>query len=137
MNIDEPVKKREFETVLPMINIVFLLLIFFMLAGAFTKPDMFDITVPEASTKNAADLDDITILMSEKKAFAIADTSYSQDELTDFIRRTIEDNNNASVQLKADQKVTSNDLIDTMEALGSTGLQSIKLLTVMPSKSAR
>lgn len=135
MQIEEPLKKREFETVLPMINIVFLLLIFFMLAGAFTKPDIFNVEVPKATIDTGADQKDFTVIMNAGNAFAIENTVYPKDKLLQVIREEINNNSIVSVQLKADQYVKSKDLLAFMEELGAVGLDSIKLLTIVNNNS--
>ena len=43
MHIQEQQSKRELENLLPLVNVVFLLLIFFMVAGAFSSPELFTI----------------------------------------------------------------------------------------------
>lgn len=130
MNIEEPIKKREYETVLPMINIVFLLLIFFMLAGAFTKPEIFKVTIPNAEVNTEADPKKMTVVVNEKKQYAIEQQVYSEFELLALIEKEVGNNQTLSVQLKADQHLRSGDLIDLMESLGATGLDNIRLLTV-------
>jgi biopolymer transport protein ExbD len=134
MDIVEPKKKQEYESVLPLINIVFLLLIFFMLAGAFTKPDMFAVEIPDAASNNDANRDDITLLMNANGELAIETTRYSKDELISLIKNKL-DNKGVVVQLKADENVKSQDLIAMMETLSTTGLQSIRLLTVVNNDS--
>ena len=139
MDIVEPEKKRDFETVLPLVNIVFLLLIFFMLAGAFTKPDMFKVSVPEATITSNANRDDITILMNKSNDLAIGKTYYSESELITFIKNTLiqyaSTEKELIVQLKADANVKSQDLVHILEILGTTGLRSIKILTVTSTKT--
>ena len=39
MDLAEPEEKKVFENILPLVNIVFLLLIFFMIAGTLIKPE--------------------------------------------------------------------------------------------------
>ena len=135
MDITEPQKKREYETVLPLVNIVFLLLIFFMLAGAFTKPDMFNITVPNATVENNVDHDTLIILMNGNGELAIETTRYSEEELLALIKREVEKKKETIIQLKADQQLKSQHLINIMERLSNTGLQSIHLLTVINNDS--
>ncbi len=43
------------ETLVPMINIVFLLLIFFLLSATIAPPDPFDVTLPGAASRETAD----------------------------------------------------------------------------------
>jgi len=133
MEIFEAEEKREFETVLPLVNIVFLLLIFFMLAGAFTKPDLFEVTMPEANLNNDADFDHMSIVMNENKEFAIEKKQFSSEELVEYLTVVVSNDDSLIVQLKADQNVKSQDLIDTLEALSDSGLKSIRLLTVVGS----
>lgn len=47
MNLSGPPRKRVTTGLLPMINVVFLLLIFFLIAGEMQPPEPFDITPPD------------------------------------------------------------------------------------------
>lgn len=132
MEIFEQQKKQEYETVLPLINIVFLLLIFFMLAGTFIKPDLFEIKIPEANIDKSAERNQMIISMNDRKEFAVGKTQYSESELVEMIK-SVNNTKNLIVQLKADHNVQSQDLINAMEMLGSTGLTSVRLLTVIGS----
>lgn len=128
MDIIEAEKKREFEAVLPLVNIVFLLLIFFMLAGAFTQPDIFKVQLPEAASGANANREDITLLLNHRGELAIAKKRYTEDELIALLKEKLAEKKIA-VQLKADKNIKSQDLISIMEALGQTGLASVKILT--------
>ena len=44
MRLKHEKKEYHFETLLPLVNIVFLLLIFFLLAGAFQPPEPFEVS---------------------------------------------------------------------------------------------
>ena len=131
MEIEELPPKKEFETVLPMINIIFLLLIFFMLAGSFTQPDLFNITLPEANAEQPADITQLTISMNANKEYAIETQAYNEAALLALVTEKVASADKVVVQLKADQSVKSADLIDTMELLGKTGLSSLDLLTTV------
>ena len=43
------------EALVPMINVVFLLLIFFLMSATIAPPDPFDVTLPAAATQDSAD----------------------------------------------------------------------------------
>ncbi len=131
MDIEEPIQKKEFETVLPLVNIVFLLLIFFMLAGVFIKPDAFVVVAPVAQTDTDANQNDITILMNTDNQFAIDKSIYTKEELSAAVREIVAKKPKVIVQLKADSQVKSKDLISAMSILGEAGLSSIRLLTTL------
>jgi biopolymer transport protein ExbD len=130
MDINETPKKREFESVLPMINIVFLLLIFFMLAGTFTQPEILSITPPNAHTRNTANQDHIVLSVDANKQFAIDATQYSEADVLKHVSQIVRKNASSSLQLKADANLTSQHLIDVMETLSTTGLETIHLLVI-------
>lgn len=97
-------------------------------------PDMFAVEIPDAASNNDANRDDITLLMNANGELAIETTRYSKDELISLIKNKL-DNKGVVVQLKADENVKSQDLIAMMETLSTTGLQSIRLLTVVNNDS--
>ena len=123
------------ENILPLVNVVFLLLIFFMLAGAFSKPDLFEVIVPSAENDNAADRKVLTILMNENGEIAFDQSILSEDELIKTVSDEIESGSLVQLQLKADANMNATRLIDIMELLSNTELTSIHLLTVAPGSN--
>ena len=53
MNIRRPRQRQARESIVPMINVVFLLLIFFMISARITPPEPFDVTLPTAREAEA------------------------------------------------------------------------------------
>lgn len=48
MDFSRPPRRRRTETLLPMVNVVFLLLIFFLISAKLSPPEPFAVTLPEA-----------------------------------------------------------------------------------------
>ena len=58
MHIDMPPRRSRSESIIPMINVVFLLLIFFLLTAQIARQVPFDLTPPDSESEiAAADLD--------------------------------------------------------------------------------
>lgn len=129
MDIIESKEKKVFENILPLVNIVFLLLIFFMVAGTFIKPDILAVTIPNAKTETKAKNNVLIIAMSHKNQFSIEKTLYKKETLINVIASRITLEESLIVQLKADNRVKSKDILDIINTLGATGLESIQLLT--------
>ena len=127
----QPVSQNS-ENVLPLVNVVFLLLIFFMLAGAFSTPDVFKVAVPTAENDNAADRKELTILMNANGEIALDKALISDEELQRIVVDKVKTDALTQLQLKADANVSATRLIDVMEVLGKTELNSLRLLTVYP-----
>lgn len=54
MDFSDPPRRKPEENLLPMINVVFLLLIFFLISARLTPPEPFAVTPPEAQTEAEA-----------------------------------------------------------------------------------
>ncbi|MDP2062520.1 MAG: biopolymer transporter ExbD [Phaeovulum sp.] len=57
MNFSTPLRRRPAENLLPMINVVFLLLIFFLIAAKLAPPEPFAVALPEALAEGTAEAD--------------------------------------------------------------------------------
>ncbi len=128
MDIVESTQKKEFENVLPLVNIVFLLLIFFMISGTFIKPEALTVDVPNAKLINPTSSEEIIIVMSESQ-FSIENQIYTQGEVIEFIHEKTDKENKPAIQLKIDQQAHSAKLLELMQELGNIGVSSIHLLT--------
>ena len=128
---EQPISSKH-ENILPLVNVVFLLLIFFMLAGAFSKPDAFKVIIPTAENDNAADRKELTVLMKSEGELALDNSIINGDELKKIVIDEVEKGSLVQLQLKADANVNATRLIDVMEILSDTGLNSLHLLTVSP-----
>ncbi len=132
MQLKPQPKTQPRENILPLINVVFLLLIFFMLAGAFTDPELFKINIPTATNDNNADKKTLMLLMNSDGELAFNNSQVSQEELRAIIINKVANSSLFQIQLKADADVDAIRLVELMEMLSDTGLKSLHLLTVSP-----
>ncbi|MFV8836194.1 biopolymer transporter ExbD [Aquisalimonas sp.] len=123
--------RREFgEPVIPLINIVFLLLIFFMLAGTFTTPDPFDVDPPESRAGQEADDGEGVLLLGADGQLAFEGEELEGDDaLIRVLEQRLEEEPEFELRLKADGAVGSSRLLDLMDRLRDAGLERLLLLT--------
>jgi biopolymer transport protein ExbD len=133
MKINDTQKKYQFENILPMVNVVFLLLIFFMVAGAYSSPEMFEVSSPKSTSTLYADPTKITILVDQSGRIAIGETELTHDNLVDFLRLQINANPDQIIQLKADADVEALEIVTLIELLSETKLNRVHLLTTSSS----
>jgi biopolymer transport protein ExbD len=57
VEIREPERRTPPESIVPMINVVFLLLIFFLMTATIAPPEPFKVTPPESTAEEAAEVD--------------------------------------------------------------------------------
>ena len=130
MRLPQP-QRREFgEPVIPLINIVFLLLIFFMLAGTFTTPEPFNVDPPETRVGDQDRDDEGVILLGQDGDLAFEGEALEGDDaLLEAVRTYIEDDDDYTLRLKADGGVASSRLLDIMDLLRDAGAERVFLLT--------
>lgn len=73
MDFSVPRKPRRTEAIIPMINIVFLLLIFFMLTATLAPPDPFETVAPSAAGGERADPADLFLAPDGRIAYGAAE----------------------------------------------------------------
>lgn len=123
-------ENRPTDNILPMINIVFLLLIFFMLAGALQSADIFEID-PLSSARGSDDQPDpATILVSADGRLGLGSQELGQDALLQEIARRMADNPEMTVRVKADEDAPAVEFVRLMEGLRGIGVKELKLLTL-------
>jgi biopolymer transport protein ExbD len=123
-------------SVVPLVNIVFLLLIFFMLLGRITSPEVLDVR-PPAST-SGAQIDtrrDILILVSNDGRLALNDDEIEQDLLLSAVAKLLDEEPAIRVRIKADAGLDAVTLIRLMEHLKEAGVKRLLLLTERPEPS--
>jgi len=120
------------ENVLPLINIVFLLLIFFMIAGALSSAAPFELRPPRAG--EAPDVPAPTgadIALAHDNRIAFAGETVALEELPERVRRWAEDNGgNTVLTLRADGRGDSERLLAVIDALREAGVEQVRLLAV-------
>ncbi|MEM8844180.1 MAG: biopolymer transporter ExbD [Pseudomonadota bacterium] len=132
INLEEEKQTHEYESILPLINIVFLLLIFFMLAGAFTTPDIFEVNPPESEFEDKIDPKEHLILINNESDVAYQGNQTSLIDLKQIISDELSEKDKSKIifKIKADANVKANDLILVIDLLQDLGANNIELLTV-------
>ncbi len=72
MNFSEPPRRKPDENILPMINVVFLLLIFFLISARLTAPEPFAVSLP-SSLAEAEAMGDFSVFVAPDGQVSYAD----------------------------------------------------------------
>lgn len=128
--------RRHSNTVLnltPLIDIVFLLLVFFMLTAHFIEEQSIDITLPEATSADKDDQDAfVEVILSPDGQLHINDTVVQEDELEEAIRGALHAPNKRSVRLRGDHAAQFGNAVKIIDAARNAGAESLDILTVQP-----
>ena len=119
----------------PLIDIVFLLLIFFMVTTSFSRETRLLVSLPEASgsAENAAE--SIEVLVDREGGYAINGSRLVNAEVDSLVRGLeLESGGDLSllVVLVADAEVQHQSVVTAMEAIGRAGFTSLSIATREP-----
>ena len=132
MKLEYTPRKQDDEIgLIPLINIVFLLLIFFMLAGSFQQTGPFEVILPDTSSLQEAGDGRLVISLGVDGALAIDDVVVDEDALLAQLTEHVSTKPDLKVQLKADASLESESLLDALDTVKKAGVSKITLLAVV------
>ena len=130
MRFQPPRPKSDDERILPLINVVFLLLIFFMLAGKLATINPIEVTPPRSTSEGALDTRELVIVIGANGDLAFDGERIDLASLEETVAKRLIGDTNLQVWLKADSGTDSVQVITIMEILREVGVERLKLLTI-------
>jgi len=126
MKFDRPTRRRTPESVVPMINVVFLLLIFFMMSARIAPTPPFDMTLPQA-TQDATQAEEESLYISAKGVVGYRGR-FDQDAWGTL--RSFDPSQKLTI--RADANLPMPQLAKVMARLARIGIKSIDLALRTP-----
>lgn len=134
------IKPRKYHSMdlTPLIDVVFLLLIFFMVATNFSKFSSMDIKVPNSTVENKnTAIETIEVLLNSNKILNIRITTNGivenqevvENNLNQKINDLLKASNNKNIILIADEVLDYGYIIKVMSILKEAGVEGISLKT--------
>lgn len=120
----------------PLIDIVFLLLIFFMVSTSFTKETHLKIDLPQANGEPNEELpEQIDILIAADGAYAVNGRSLVNNR-TETLKSALEKMANGSnkmpLVITADAKTSHQFVVRAMDVAGQLGFVNLRMTTRLP-----
>jgi biopolymer transport protein ExbD len=113
----------------PMLDVVFIMLIFFIVTASFVKEAGIDVNRPEAATAVKKDRANILVAISDKGEIWINKRRVDVRAVQANIERLHAENPQGTVVIQADKKATTDTLIKVMDASRSAGIEDVSIAT--------
>ncbi|APE05099.1 MULTISPECIES: ExbD/TolR family protein [Alteromonas] len=111
----------------PMLDVVFIMLIFFIVTASFVKEAGIDVNRPEAATAVKKDRANILIAISDKGEIWINKRRIDVRAVQANIERLHAENPQGTVVIQADKKSTTETLIKVMDASRAAGVFDVSI----------
>lgn len=138
MRIGNDRRQDDFEiNVIPLIDVLLTLLMFFVLTSTFIQHSRLQVTLPQASTQDRdMNAPALTIMIDRDGRFYVGSDEVMGEgiePLKQTIARTAGDDRDRPVTIRADAMTPNQNVVTAMDALGQLGFTRLSIATT-PSK---
>lgn len=125
-----PARKRSRPTIhlTALIDIVFLLLIFFLLTSTFVEQVGLHIEVPEIESESTGLLPELVVQVSEEGKLFIDDTHVNASQLKLILKMRIQSTGKDTVVIQADRRAQYDSVAEAIDAAKLGGARNIMLV---------
>ena len=128
MNLSQFDDEEENEVNLtPMLDVVFIMLIFFIVTASFVKEAGIDVNRPSAATAERKEKGNILVAISENNQIWIDRRQVDPRALRANIERMHAENPNGAVVIQADQESKNKLLVQVMDAARMAGVKNVSI----------
>jgi biopolymer transport protein ExbD len=111
----------------PMLDVVFIMLIFFIVTSTFVKESGVDVTRPEAETAVVTESNSIQIGISAANQIYMDKRQIDKRAIRANVEKSLAENPGAAVIIVADQDSNTSTLIDVMDQARLAGATSVSV----------
>ena len=119
------------DRIMPLINIVFLLLIFFLVAGAIREVEPVEVDPPRSLVEAESVTDALTIYVASDGRIALGETVLDRNAFDLAIAAAVAADPDQPIRIVADRDVEAVKVISILETLRASGSSRVKLVTQM------
>ncbi len=116
----------------PMLDVIFQLILFFLVSTTFNLLPAINVNLPKSSTSSGAESSGITISVEENGSLWFNDEKVSEKKLSDllsnFDTKEIE-RKNFPVLISADENVKNGKIVELFDIIRMSGFSSVSLRT--------
>ena len=121
-------RRKVLINVTSLIDVVFLLLLFFVVTSTFLETSGLDLTLPEAGTAEAEPREDPTVRLTAEGGLYVGERAVPADSLAAVLRGLLADGAEGVI-LEADERVEHGRVVAAMDAARDAGAEGITVGT--------
>ena len=122
------------ERLIPMINLVFLILTFFLIAGTIRAADPLQVEPASAQSAGTLDPRDPVLYVDAEGTIAFAGERVSLDVIVSLIKLALDGDPGATLQIKADRATKAHVILPMLAQLQAAGITSVQLVTLLKTE---
>jgi len=132
MRLNRPVRRTAPETVIALIDVVFFLLVFFMLIGRMDATAPFEILPPQALTGSDMPAGGATVAIAADGSIALDGDAIARDEVAERLVQRLEEEPALMIRINAHRDARLKEILPLVARIEALGAQDV-MLVVTPS----
>ena len=116
----------------PLIDVVFLLLIFFMVSTTFETRQALELELPESVAGVDLELSPVTLVVTEQGRYRLDERELSAAELGEALAAEAEQARMHGLVLEADARAVHADVVRALDQAGTLGIRQVRIATREP-----
>ena len=125
MEFNPKKKRRVLINITSLIDVMFLLLIFFMVTSTFLDQPGMKLELPSAESAEVARVEKLVLYISSDEAVVFNDQSVALDDLEETMRAALSEIEDRTLVLNADKSVQHGTVIRVMDIAKKLGLERL------------
>ncbi|MEE9169035.1 MAG: biopolymer transporter ExbD [bacterium] len=125
MRIHDKPKRKVQINVTSLIDVLFILLIFFMVSSTFLEQPGMKLELPKAKSAQVEQIDNLIIYVDRRMQIFLNDKPVAVDRLEKQLRETIADNESPTLVLRADKAVPHGLVVTIMDVAKQVGVKRL------------
>jgi biopolymer transport protein ExbD len=129
MQISKKTRKKVQINVTSLIDVLFILLIFFMVTSTFLEQPGIKLELPKAQSAQVEQIENLIIYVDQKRQVFLNDKPIAIDRLENLLKETIANNDQPTLVLRADKAVPHGLVVTIMDLAKRTGVKRLVIGT--------
>ncbi|MBK1725509.1 ExbD/TolR family protein [Halorhodospira neutriphila] len=125
MRLEPPPRRRRLVSLTPLIDVVFILLVFFMIASSFVEWQAFSVSAPGRDKASEQEEEDPLRLHVEQQGYRIGDAALTAAELDERLRAVHAEDAERRLHLLVGAGVPVRRVVQALDAASAAGLSRV------------
>ncbi|AXY43499.1 MULTISPECIES: ExbD/TolR family protein [Halomonas] len=113
----------------PLIDVVFLLLIFFMVSTTFETRQALELELPETTSGAAAEVSPVTLVVTAAGVYRLGERELTSAELASALAAEAEQAREHGLVVEADGRASHADVVRVLDQAGLQGIERVRIAT--------
>jgi biopolymer transport protein ExbD len=114
--------------IIPLIDVLFFLLLFFMLTSHFVRQSVLPVELPKAQGTEVEG-ETLEVVVTREGQYLLHDHIVEPISLEAVLRRELADREERTLRIRGDQEVSMKSLVSVLDAAHAAGAEGVDILT--------